>query len=436
MSLSCQYEQMNFSNYLGDIVRQVSVEARLRIPENNPRVAKIKGGEFRAEPPVLTVNEGLLIVTGKLNPHLIYLADQNSAEEQSNGRENDADVGAGLHTPQEFGISWGEEAGVGFEERIEIPGLNPEMFVEVDLKPQTALYEKENSYEAVFHGVLDIVVHTALPQRMELVSDVVTQPSGRVNVRKEQVMVEEFTGVKTVMVPLNASLLLPNYKPGVQRVLDFFVRPVGVSSELYNGKVAVKGQLEVALIYVGADDEGQPTEIFVNDWNRETETAIPFETFIDYGVTGRILAEPKIIAKNLTLENKSQRELRCQMDLECDVKLMRIEAKEFVVDVTSDAGEIIDREVSLVNLEEFAEECQGYIEFEEEVKLPAGVPDIERLLTYRGILEDMEVEAVENKLVFNGNLNIGLYYVAEGTDEQRLFQTGWDRQSGNSLPVS
>ena len=200
-------------------------------------------------------------------------------------------------------------------------------------------------------------------------------------------MVEEFAGLSTVVIPVRNTLLLPNFKPGVNRILDYFIKPVGVSSEPYNGKIAVKGSLEVALLYVGADEDGRPNELFVNDWNREFETAILFETFIDCNTTGQVLTEPKIALKNVVLEQKSSRELRCQLDLECELKVMNIVAKEIVVEATPEADELIDIETHLINLAEFVEETQGLIDFEATVTLAAEAPEMERLLTYQGALD-------------------------------------------------
>jgi hypothetical protein len=75
MSLTCQYDQVNSLNYLGDLVRQVAVEAKLRIPDNYPKVATIKGGEFNTVAPALSVNAGVLTINGRLNPHLVYLTE-------------------------------------------------------------------------------------------------------------------------------------------------------------------------------------------------------------------------------------------------------------------------------------------------------------------------------------------------------------------------
>jgi hypothetical protein len=436
MSLLCQYDQIKFLDNFGDIARQIPVEATLRLPEGYPKITKIKGGEFRTEPPLLTVEDGLLTISGKLCPHLVYLAEPSAADSYRSGEDN-GDLAETYHSPAEYGCGWGAEEGVSFEERIEIPGLNPEMLVEVDLKPGTALYEKENSGEVVFRGVLDIVVHTAAPRDMELVSDINTQSAARFNVAKEQVMVEEWVGLRTTTLPLRSSLLLPGYKPGINRIVDYFVKPAGVDAEMYNGKIAVKGMIEVSVIYVGNDDEGRPTEIFVNDWNRETETAIPFETFMDCNVTGvRILTEPKVLVKQVNVENRTQRELSCGLDLECEVKVRQLVAKELVVEVSPESGEWLDTEKHLFNLEEFSDVYQGAIEFELELNLPAGIPDVERVLAYGGTVEEFRIEAEDNRLFGEGDLGLWMYYVAEGMEQQRLHYVSWERRNSNSLLVS
>lgn len=441
MSLVCQTEQLRCCSHLGDIVRQVSVEAKLTLPDGYPKIVKVKGGECRTAPPVLTILEDVLIVSGKLYPQLVYLAEQPLTEEHRYGKDNpgdDTDDFTPLpQAPSEYGYIWPDEHSIIIEEQIEVPGLTPDMFVELDVKMGSTLYEKESHNEVVFHGIVDLVVHTATPQSFEIISDIVTQPAGRANVTKEQVTFEEQIIVKTLTVPIRSSLLLPNFKPAVDRLLDYSVRPVGVNTEFYNGKIAIKGTLEVAVVYVGCDEEGRPTEIFMNDWNRENEAAIPFETFLDHNASsGRVLVEPKITARNLRLENRTQRELNCQMDLECEVKISQLVTKDVVVDVSPGSGELLDTEKYLLNVEEFVEEHQGTIDFELSVNLQPGLPDVERALSHKGLLEDFRVEASDNKVFLEGNLCLWLYYVADGMENQRLFHAGWEKRNGNGLSVA
>jgi hypothetical protein len=430
MSLSCQYEQVNLINYFGDIVRQVSLEAKLRLPEHYPKLAKVKGGYFQTEAPQLVVDEGVLTVNGRISPHLVYLAIQSESSDEA-GRES---VNGSL--PVEYGISWGGESRIGFTEQLEIPGLNPDTVVEVDFRPNAVLYERETQDEVAFRGVIDLIAHTAAPQNLEFVSEISTQPPGRVKVNREAILVEEFTGLATAVIPVRQVLLLPQFKPGISRIVDYTVRPAGISIESYNGKIAVKGWLEVAALYVGADEAGQPTEIFVNEWNRELETALPFETFIDHDTTGRMVIEPKITVKNLAFTQKSPRELSCQLDLDCELKIMEIKVKEPVVEAVPETGELIDIEKHLINLEEFKEEYQGVIPFEAGVELPVAAPEVERLLTYQGLLTDVTVEAGEEQLLLKGNLNLSLYYITSAAADQCLYQANWGKGGGNGLTVT
>ncbi|MGD8401400.1 MAG: LysM domain-containing protein [Bacillota bacterium] len=429
MSLSCQYDQVNSLNYLGDLVRQVAVEAKLKIPENYPKIAKIKGGELRVIPPTLSASEGILLINGRLNPHLVYLTEPAVVATDSENEQ------ALVPEPMEYGISWLDEQGVAFSERIEIPGLNPEVLMEVDLCPNTVLYERENHQEVAFRGIVDLVIHTAIPQKVEVVSGIATQPVERVSVQREQLLVEELAEVAKTVIPVRQTMLLPNFKPGVSRILNYFIKPAGVSYEPYNGKIAVKGNLEVTLLYVGADEAGRPNEIFVNEWNRELDTALPFEAFIDYNAAGRVVIEPKIALQKVALEQLASREFRCQLELECACKIMNITAKELVVEVIPETGEIIDIEKHLLNLAEFVDETQGIIDFETTVNLAAEAPEIERLLTSQGVLDDVVVETGDNQLLFKGNLSMSLYYIGN-SDEQRLFRAAWEKGSSNSIPIS
>jgi hypothetical protein len=442
MSIVPQYDELKYPCYLADVTRQVSVEAKLKLPEGSPRLERIIGGDFQAEPPVFTVAEGMLIISGKLCLQLLYMTTEREyrkeralkhREEEEDHDHDDREE----NVPLEYGVAWPGESGISYGESIEIPGLHSDMAVEIEVIPSAAHYEKDGVDRVTFNGKIDIVVHISYVQSAGIIADVSAQPPVRVNSIKEQFMVEECLESRKILAPVRASVLLPSLKPGVLRILKHFVKPAGISGEIMHGKIVIRGFLDISVIYVGCDDEGNPTEVFVNDWNRESGTAVPFETSMDYGYADDgMMIIPRVMMGNVTMEVYSHREMRCQVDLECMVKISKIHKKEIVTDLAAGSGELIDIQKHQLDFDEFSGEVTGEISLDLQPELLPGQAGMERILAFNGALREVKVEASEGKAIIEGFLDLKLWYMAEGQDQPGMMVAAWERRNGNGLPVA
>lgn len=446
MSIVCQQEQLKYPSYLGDIARQVSVEGKLKLPESYPELDRIIGGDFLAEPPLITVQDNLLIVSGKVHPHLLYLAadrDQHRGRHRENreneryGQEEDGHAEREDCPHREYGANWPVEEGIEYEEKLEMPGLHPDMVVEVETVPSGCGFEKDGADRVNFHGKLDLIVHAVDYRSMEVVSHVNAQAQEKLDLTKEQVLVEEIQEIKKMMVPIQISLLLPNLKPNVSRILKPTVKPCSFSWEVNRGKIMIRGFLDISLVYVGCDDEERPTDIFVNDWYRETGSAVPFETYVDYNSPdNNLLIVPRVSLAGVSMEMYSHREIRGQVNLECEVKVSTINHQEVVTDLVSRSGELIDTRKDQLNFEEYVGEVTGEINLDLQPDLPPGQGEMERILGYQGMLREFEVSAMEGKIGIEGYLDLRLIYMTIENDSPKMVVTGWERRNGNGLPVT
>jgi hypothetical protein len=432
MSLSCEFNQFTHPKFFEDRSRQITVDAQLYLSENLPEIDQIKGGNFRIDPVEFRIADETITISGRVYPYVIYLAKKEQIPEYINQADGEFEE---YPIPQEYAMYWNQDLGIDFEETISIPGLNSEMLVEVESKAITGNFEKITGNEVVFQGKIELTVHSVASQSLEVLQQL--QPAGKVNCQKEQITVEESWINKSNYIPIRSSLVLPNLKPGISRILEYQVKPANLSAKLSNDKVSLQGVLEVTVVYVGSDESGRPTEIFVNEWSTETGNAIPFETMIEYqNHSERTVLLPKVTAKGLNLSLRNQRELVLSAELKSDVAIIQIGTQEVITEVIPEAEQVVDVEKNTLTYNEFTGEQTTEIEFEAELSLAAGQPDLERILLYGVTPLDLKFEAASDKVLVEGGLDVWLRYIADNSGSERLATASWEERNTNSVPIT
>lgn len=442
MAITCQYDQLKYPVFLEDLNWQTSIEAQLQLPESLPRLGTIIGGDFQIGPSSVTVHEEFVLVAGKVYPQVLFLAElpEKYSKRQQRDEEvetENGDIGEKI-LPQEYGASWYGEAGISYEERIDVTGVRPGMIVQVEVKPVRGGFEKESASQIAFKGTLHIIIGSTSQSLAEFVSDIGADASRKLNLAKERLTVEEFLSPKKVTIPIHGNLLLPSHKPGVARILKVSTRPVNVSHELSRGRLFVRGLIDVNLLYVGGDDEGNPTEIFANEWDSQAGQGIPFETYLDLeeGNSDELLTLLKVNTRNAFMDPRTPHELQCLMDLDLEAGISRVYQKELVVDAVPDEGEILDCQKYPLNIDEYNGNETGEISIEQEIALPGGLPGVDRILISTGTPVEVSVEAADGKALVEGFLNLQLIYMADGVEGTGIQIANFDKNTENSITVS
>jgi hypothetical protein len=447
VNINCQYEQLKYPLFLGDLSGQTSVEATLDLPESLPRIGKIIAGDFQTGPVTFKVAEDLIVINGKLYPHLLFMAElaeerkklyHHSEEQyQDQDEENIRQETEEYSLPQEYGVDWYGENGIDYEARMEAPGIRTDMLVQVEVKPLRGIFEKQTPDRAVFKGSVKLIVHAVQHQTTGIISDINVQIPATISLVKDSLVVEEILETKKFTLPVRSNLTLSNLKPGIARILEVSAIPIGINQEIAKGKLFMKGAIELSLVYVGSDDEGNPTEIFSHDWNQATGSVMPFETHIDLNNTdGEVLALARVTPRNVQIELGTPHDLHCQLDLDIEVNLTQIHQQELVIDAILGENELMDSKKYLVNLEEYSGETNGQLDLEQQIELPGNNAGIERILSCSGMIEEVTVEAAEGKALVEGSLNLRVAYISEGDLERKLHIATWSQGTGNGIPLA
>jgi LysM repeat protein len=437
MSITCQNYDFESSVSLGIVTRQVTVEAKLSLPEEAPYPELIIGGDFQIGTLTSTIQEGALLVSGKIFPQMLYLTKETPAPVfEEDAGENGEEV-TEQYSPRENSYSWLADQGLTFEEQVEIPGLTPGMMAEIEIIPLSAIFEPNGSDRISFHGKLNLRITPLSNQSHQVVSGLFTPSPEKLNILKEQLSVEAVEGLKEAQFPLQTTLFIANNKPGIYKILKHLITPTGLTWEVNRGKLTIRGSLNHSLIYIGGDDEGQPSQVFVNHWNQETGMAVPFEVHLESAqIEPNLLVTPTVTIGDFTIERRSYREIQCRVNLLASVKMTKTIQVELVGEVNSNTDELIDVQKGALTLEEYNGEASGDIGIDVTLELPFGQPGIERILAYEGKLIGAEAEATEQAVAINANLSGVLIYMAEGFDAPRLMMSHLENDSQRGIPIT
>ncbi len=442
MSLSGQYDQLVNSYTLGSLSKEIPIDARLKIPETTPGIEAIIGGDFQIDSPEVSVNEGFLVISGVIYPQLLYASSDAGAEKHSRqiteSQDTDESSEHDNHPyPLEYSYNWSGDEGVLFEEHIDIPGLHADSVVDVKLIPKSADFEKISTDRVIFTAKIDLVTQSSSKQKSSIITGLVIQPADKVTVSKESASTEELVAIKRTVASVRTSLQLPGIKPGIARILKNVAKPSSISWEYNRGKIYLKGLLDVGVIYVGLDDDVLPTEVFANEWSRDFENAVPFETSFETDLPEEgLVVLPSVTPINIQVEIASRRELHVQINLLFQTALSRVFSWEIVTNATPTPGIIIDTQKTLLSYEEYLGETSGEIPFELTADLPASQPGVERILAYQGRLNEIKIEAVEGNATIESNLDLAVFYTADGTEATGLRIANWETRNNNGIPLN
>ncbi|MCL6592159.1 MAG: LysM peptidoglycan-binding domain-containing protein [Firmicutes bacterium] len=433
MSITCQYYDFESSVSPEPITRQVTVEAKLDLPQEALYPELIIGGDFQVGPLTTTIQEGALLASGKIYPQMLYVTGDSPLPVSETGQEDALE----RYSPRENSYTWPTDQGIPFEEQVEVPGLNPKMMARVEITPISAIYEPGGLGRINFQGKLSLRITPLFIQRNQVVSGLTAPAPEKLNILKEQIAVEVAEGLKEAQYPIQSTLLIPNNKPGIYRILKHLITPTGLSWETNRGKLSIRGNLNHSLIYIGGDDEGRPTQIYANHWNQETGMAVPFEVHLESAQIdqGHRIA-PSVATGDFTVERRSYREIQCRINLLVSVIITKTIQPEIVCEVNSNAGDLIDIQKSPLTLEEYNGEATGDLAIDLTLDLPFSQPGIERLLAYEGRLISAEAEATEQTVAVKGGLSCTLFYMAEGFDSPRFMMARLESDSQRGIPVT
>jgi len=275
---------------------QVVVSEQVTIPAAKPDIAEVL--DVLADVTITTkeVLTDKVVVEGTLTLQVIYVA---------------ALPGQPVHHAH---------AQIPFTQFIEVPGAEPDMHVDVQVKIEDVSGRRKTARELAVDAVLALRAEVTATRELTVVVDI----KGHPELKKIKLFLDQVIGEATQQLVLRETGRIPDQKPPAQKVLDIFVHSVEVTdTEILANKVLVRGAVEVKVSYVSTAAD-QPVHAF--------EERITFSAAVPVpgakpGLTVRVTVTSEFASAELV----GDREVAKHIVLKLTVRVTKVVQEEVLV---------------------------------------------------------------------------------------------------------
>lgn len=370
---------------------QIVLEDDRNVPDQKPDMERIilQKGSVRTDE--IKVAENRVNVSGKLVFQILY------------GTENG-------------GISR-MEGEIPFDEQINMEGVQNGDNVEVCTRLEDMGIDLVNSRKLSIHALAEASLWTEEVYDEEIAVEVYHDEP--VETKKSMVPVTEISILKKDIMRFKEELEMPQSFPNIFEIIWDDVRVGGITFEAMNGQISANGEIAVFLLYEGEGEE-RPLKCY--------EKTIPFKETIEcQGCMETMIPDITYHISHNEIEVRTdfdgEERVAClDLVLDLDMKLYEEEQIETLTDVYGVAKDVqpVMRQGTFSRL---LVRTSGRTKLTEQVKLPAGLPDIAALCHSSAEAAIESTELTEQGVLITGTLTVEILYVPEGEAELSSFRT-------------
>ncbi len=363
-----------------EAMTQITLDEDYNVPDYRPDIGHMiqKTGDIRMNE--VQVKEGRAEINGILQFRLLYVADTPGREVCS--LEGKVPVAETLHLD---GLESGDKVCLKWE--IE------------DLSLYLINSRKLNVKAVIgFRAYVDDVAKVALPVGVEM------QPE--LSEKKREMSLLTLAVHKKDTLREKMELSLPSNKPNIREILWNDIKVRGLELRANEGKVAVKGEICVFVLYEG-DDEGNPLQ-----W---MEKALPFagEVSCEDCTFDRIPSiQTSLLQANLEIKpdaDGEERILLADVVLELDIRLYREDTVSVLLDVYTPKKEcLIQRKKEI--LQQLLVKNDSKCQVSDRITLQEAQGKILQICHSDGTVQVDEIQIVENGIQVKGILQVRILY--------------------------
>ncbi|HEY8416668.1 MAG TPA: SPOCS domain-containing protein [Limnochordales bacterium] len=423
---------------IGAATQQAVTEGSLELPANMPDISRIVRLEAR---PVVTdweASDNQVAVEGAVDLILLYAHDETVP---AAGRTPSGDIEAeAAHVEGEFPddeppamelretlyrYTW-RRAGA-FEAVLEIPGVHPQAFVDVTVRPETVEAELHPGGRGV--EVEAVVAVTARTSEFVAVTVPVKGRSFAADAGAVEtaVPVEHVLGRSAVHVSVDGVLAVPAERT-CRRVVHVAAVARPSQAIASPGEVTVAGVLEYQVLYV--DEAGQ---LQTGTWKEQTPFAHTFA--VPEAPSGAPVHTETRVTSVEAAPGDGGREIRVWADVQLSVRLAAVQELALVENITGSEKLEVRCRTEPVHIEEWIGAATERTEVTGTLELPQGHPPIERLITAAARARVDEVLVLEDKVVVSGQVDADALYLAR-SQGQPLHAVEWGDAIAFEIEVS
>ncbi len=243
-----------------------------------------------------------------------------------------------------------------------------------------------------------------LAQRLALLFERRVTTLDALEVRREELRLEEVVGEGTSQIVVSQSVTVPEQKPPARSIIDFVADPRIVSVTVLPGKVVVDGVIEFALIYESTA-ETQTVHVF--------HAEVPFSQFVEIpGVEPGMTATPTLTIEHAVFQVSADgRTVTIRAVCALKVRVTESVIVCVVTDISGVAGLQVTREI--IKAETVLGEGENQLVLRESLKLPEAKPDVAKVLDQVSTITIGQTTVLPNKVIVNGVITLRIIYEAK-----------------------
>lgn len=410
--LECKYETVKSTTILKEGSQSLEIQGELILPEGFPDIEEIHVFHGYPSGVLGEIADGTLSLYGQVETHLIY---------------------QGAQTPEkkgEYGVVWKGENGISFEEKIHLPELNAQWDWETDI----AFFSLEavSPRKVRYSGEVTVRLKGKKDLKFPVISEVKTEAD--IETVKDRVIIHELVAVAQTSKEVKNQYQLIYPKPPLARVVDAVAVPVGVNTLVSKGQVTVEGFLEVSLVYISRDIDGNEAGVEVSTWNQQNGGVLPFQIKFDIPqAASEQIAVPKVWVESVEVSSGYPENCRFQAMLGARVELLNPKSVEVVLDLTARKDDVIDVLRRSHEIEEIIGVLEKDLVIEQTLTLPVGSCNLERVLLISSSPRLLECQTDLDRVFIEGEAEITLLYLGEDEEGEKIEAACWNRRSGETV---
>ena len=401
--LTCRHGQATMERTLYAASRSLEIEGELYLPEEYPELEAVLSAHGYLTEVAGEIDGNKLLLSGTVETHLVY---------QSKER---------LDQVSAYGLILSGINGAVFNGEISLPDLAAATWdwharlVKIKLEPGTARAVK-------YRLELEVQLHANQSAQVGFIDEIKAEAG--IHTEVEHLVIAEPVLQTYVKRDINQQFPLTYPKPPLARLLSCQVYPVSLAAAFAKDRVNIEGKLEVHLAYVTLAEDGHEGGVETQKWTAENGGAIPFQITAETPVLQEPAVDYEIWVEGVQFTSTHPESFRVQAQLGVEVCLSKTKQINAIIDV-SPAGEgIIDLKRESVAWVEVVEDAERLITVEKMLTLPAGYPDLGKVLQVSILEPKLEWQLSSDQLMVTGEMAGFLLYQTAGAEaESATLQT-------------
>ncbi|HHY47978.1 MAG TPA: DUF3794 domain-containing protein [Firmicutes bacterium] len=386
VGLELKQELLKVEQVVGETTVRKVFREMIKIPTGAPTAEKVVSVDATLKTSAYEIIKDKVIIEGKVDVRALYVGI----------------TAAGSQPVQLL------EQEVSYELVAEIPGTQPGMNVQIDVRAEHVANELVDPHTIRVEVLVRAFAKVTKTEQLEVVTDV--KGPEDLKVTKELLKVEDVVGEQASQVVVTERVAVPEEKPDIQSVISVEGRTRLTDVQILDDQVVVEGAVDVNVMYAAAvGDTSGVTRLPVHFM----EAKLRFTHVVEVpGARSGMHVQVTVEQETIDYDLIDARTISIDAVVKITVKVTATKQMEVVTDVTSKTV-VVDVEKRLLKVQDVVGEDTAQVMLKESLQVPREKPNIDRIIRIDESVKVEETRIIAGKAIVEGTIRLQTLYVAQ-----------------------